>query len=145
MNAEHALLTLKLVEEAARVESERPVLRVQDGPFDRAQVEPALQWRQHSYRCQTGQCFAGWASLAAGARWVVPSYSLSNLSVEDSWNYAKIETPDGRVMDVADHAVEVLEIGPHQESLLFASGNSVDRLRALVEKFIAWDEQDSAC
>ena len=35
-----------------------------------AQIEREPQrWVQGAYRCETGQCFAGWAGLVSGLRW----------------------------------------------------------------------------
>ena len=77
---------------------------------------------QGEWRCNTGQCFAGWAALANGAKWV---------HEDDLWDpYVKDDTHERE--HVAEYAQEVLNLTDDESDLLFAGGNTVKDLTKMV-------------
>ena len=82
-------------------------------------------WRQDSWRCETGFCFAGWTAELTGAKWARPEKQLD----------PNVLRGDGESEHVADYAQRVLGLEENEADLLFSMFRTLDDLRRMVAEF----------
>jgi hypothetical protein len=88
------------------------------------------QWDQWALRCETGCCFAGWASLLAGGRWEKPEdHDDDMLKAQGDWPRE----------DAWDRGKRVLELNMIYAERLFDIDNSFDDLREIVDELCEED------
>lgn len=95
-----------------------------------AQIEAHPEtWDQSTWRCQTGMCFAGWAAeLSPDIQWTLGADAVS----DESYHDAEV-TFDGCRTHVSFAAESVLGLSQDQADLLFASGNTLDEIKTIVD------------
>ncbi|WP_084963294.1 hypothetical protein [Thermoactinospora rubra] len=102
-------------------------------------------WRQSTWRCGTTACFAGWAAILAGGRWLLevddgtPAALYLVAAEEEIREGLALEhvLPGGdigRGVFVADRAQRVLGLTADQRTRLFASTNDLSRLHVIVSQ-----------
>lgn len=83
--------------------------------------------------CGTTACVAGWAATLAGAKFLFSSDSID----EGAYHASEVETVDGRVQTVSEHAQKVLGLSYDEASILFDGdlerGEVLDLLKRLVK------------
>jgi hypothetical protein len=81
-------------------------------------------WDQGYYRCGTAMCFAGHASMLAGAQWAVDDGEPLS---------AMLVTPSGQYMDVHNFAKRELGLTEPEAGWLFDGNNDIAELEEIVD------------
>lgn len=94
------------------------------------------EWNQLTYRCESGLCFAGWAAVLAGGRWVEPEkYSSVLVAEEGDPDEDRLHTSGS--VHAHDRAQRVLGLDGDTADDLFAAGNDIHDLRRIVAEIKA--------
>lgn len=99
-------------------------------------------WDQGSWRCGSGMCFAGWAAMLTGAKWVYPQDNLyvDEYGETDNFENEMVEIPeelretfDGKeALHVSYFAEKVLGIDSDQRGVLFFGSNTIRMIEAML-------------
>lgn len=109
----------------------KPNIVLMEKALDDLRLSPA-EWAQHSWRCGTRMCYAGFVAFAAGARW---KYRWERVSCADEKNPEMVViTPNGREMEVDDYALEVLGVD-EDGRVLFDGPNTIQDLARIIDRF----------
>jgi hypothetical protein len=100
------------------------------------------EWRQATYRCPSGMCFAGHAVTLAGGRWPAePGSRYQSFLIADGDDlYQDVRWIDRegegkvQVVHAEDRARRVLGLTLAQASRLFAGVNDLHRLTVIVSE-----------
>jgi hypothetical protein len=115
-----------------------------------AQIETHPEtWKQSTWRCETGMCFAGWAVELTGRRWAFPTdpntpfgtvnscLVLAEPDDEDAWRHWKSPIETIRVTSAGNVAARLLGLDEAEADTFFSAGNDLNQLRAYVRQYVA--------
>lgn len=85
------------------------------------------EWEQGAWRCRTGMCYAGTATMLAGGTFPFPATAVAT-------DAGLVDTPDGRRLRISDWAASILGLDPGQEADLFSVSNTLAALTQIVAR-----------
>lgn len=113
------------------------------------------QHTQHAWRCETGQCFAGWAPVVTGVPWLTKNaygpgatlvlsnygrrlvrHTMTKETLEEFQASGKIDpavTLDTQVEGVSTYAERVLGLTHNEANMMFSAGNTREDLANMVK------------
>lgn len=98
-----------------------------------AQIEAHPEgWEQGTYRCESGMCFAGWAAVLAGGRWVEPENMHSSVLVAEEADPDEDRLHTSGSVHAHDRARRVLGLDDDTADWLFDGHNKLTDLRLIV-------------
>jgi len=84
---------------------------------------------QGDWRCETGMCFAGWAAVVNGAKWVYEN----PLDAPTAHDQGLVYNENGSEEHVSTYARRHLGLDLYHSDLLFWGGNTLEKIKEVVK------------
>lgn len=92
-------------------------------------------WKQGSWRCETGMCFAGWVCELTGGEWVdTPDNEWGGHLVAEPEDDATYVDTVGKVVHASTRANRLLGLSTSETNELFNASNDITGIRNIIRR-----------